>query len=271
MTLLLQYTSQTSLPVEVEGITPDRLQSKSLAEIERLEIFHGNQKLPLAELFRISGDPADGRLELAVLAGVHWIGAGMTSGAIHVRGDAGRHTGSQMQGGEICVDGSAGDWLGAEMHGGLIRVAGRGGHSVGGAYRGSPRGMTGGTILVAGDVGQEAGHSMRRGLLAIGGAAGDLVGASMIAGTILVIGSCGTRPGAGMRRGTIGLLGPQAPQLLPTFRRGVCARPLILELLLRHLRGLEFPVARELLAANYWSYHGDFLTSGRGELLVRAA
>ena len=30
---------------------PDRLREKSLAEIERLEVFHGNRKLPLAELF----------------------------------------------------------------------------------------------------------------------------------------------------------------------------------------------------------------------------
>ena len=26
----------------------------------------------------------------------------------------------------------------------------------------------------------------------------------------------------------------------------------------------------ELLTADYWTYHGDFLASGRGELLVRS-
>ena len=63
MPLRLQYIGQTSVPVEVEGIVPAALRDKSLAEIERLEIFHGNQKLPLAEMFRVSGDPSDRRLE----------------------------------------------------------------------------------------------------------------------------------------------------------------------------------------------------------------
>ncbi len=272
MPLQLQYIGQSSLPVEVEGITPDRLQALALAEIERLEIFHGNCKLPLAELFRVSGSPADGRLEFAgELAGVHWIGAGMRSGSIHVAGNAGRHVGSQMQGGEIHITGTAGDWLGAEMRGGLIRTQGRTGDLVGAAYRGSERGMTGGTILVGGDAGSEIGRNLRRGLIAVGGSAGELIGANLLAGTILVFGRSGIRPGAGMRRGTIGLFGPEPVELLPTFRRGNRARPLVVDLLLRHLRGLEFPIAGELLAADYWNYHGDLLAGGRGELLVRAA
>ena len=63
MALTLRYNADTSVPVEVEGITPDRLRNKSLAEIERLEILHGNRKVPLAELFTVSGDPADGRID----------------------------------------------------------------------------------------------------------------------------------------------------------------------------------------------------------------
>ncbi len=272
MPLRLQYIGQTSLPVEVEGIVPQLLRDKSPADIERMEIFHGNQKLPLAEFFRVTGDPADGNLEFeGALAGVHWIGARMTEGILHVAGDAGRHVGSQMQGGEIHVQGNAGDWLGAEMHGGLIRADGRAGQLVGSAYRGSRQGMTGGTILVGRDAGNEIGHSMRRGLLVVGGSAGDFVGVNMIAGTILVLGNCGMRPGAGMRRGTIGLFGPDPPPLLPTFRRGGCSRPLVLELILRHVRELAFPIADELFQANYWNYHGDFVAAGRGELLVRAA
>ena len=51
MPLTLRYHAQTSVPVEIEGVVPDRLRDKSLAEIERLEVFHGNRKLPLAELF----------------------------------------------------------------------------------------------------------------------------------------------------------------------------------------------------------------------------
>ena len=35
------------------------------------------------------------------LSGVHWIGAHLRSGEVHVHGAAGRHIGSEMRGGEI--------------------------------------------------------------------------------------------------------------------------------------------------------------------------
>jgi formylmethanofuran dehydrogenase subunit C len=272
MPLQLRYKAQTSVPVEVEGIFPGNLRDKSLAEIERLEIFHGNQSLPLAELFDVGGDPADERLNFeGNLAGVHWIGAHLNGGLIHVAGDAGRHVGSQMRAGQIHVQGDASDWVGGEMHGGLIHVHGRAGHLVGSAYRGSRRGMTGGTILVDGDAGNEIGQTLRRGLLAVGGTCGDFVGANMIAGSILVFGGCGGRPGAGMRRGTIGLLGGPTPELLPTFRQGCRCRPLVVALLLRHLSELGFAVPEGLSEADYWLYHGDLVTIGRGELLIKAS
>ena len=177
------------------------------------------------------GRPGDGRIDFeGQLAGVHWIGARMSEGVIHVEGDAGRHVGSEMTGGEIHVSGSAGDWVGGELHGGLIHVRGRG-TSHRAAYRGSRRGMTGGTILIGGDVGNEIGHTMHRGLLAVGGGCGDFAGISMIAGTIFVFGPCGIRPGAGMRWGTIGLFASEPPKLLPTFRRGGRDRLLIVQLL----------------------------------------
>ena len=62
MPLVLQYNAQTAVPVEIEGLVPNAVRDKPLAEIERLEIFHGNQKLPLAEFFSVSGDPGDGRI-----------------------------------------------------------------------------------------------------------------------------------------------------------------------------------------------------------------
>jgi formylmethanofuran dehydrogenase subunit C len=271
MPLKLQYQAQTTIPVEIEGLTPDAIRDKTLAEIEQFPIFHGNQQLPLAELFRVSGDPSDGRMEFeGDLAGVHWIGAGMSSGQIHVAGSVGRHLGSEMKGGEIHVQGNASDWVGGEMHGGLIHVLGRAGHLVGAAYRGSRRGMTGGTILVGGDVGDEIGHTMRRGLLAVGGSAGDCAGFNMIAGTILVFGGSGIRPGAGMRRGTIGLFGAEPPRMLPSFRRGPVDQPLFLRLLLRELNRLGFSFAPELMSAEIQFYAGDFVAAGKGEILLRA-
>lgn len=272
MTLHLRYRGGTTVPVEVEGILPETVGDKSLADIEKLEIFQGNCQLALAEFFDVTGDPSDGQMEWeGDLAGVHWIGAHMTSGRIRIAGNAGRHVGSEMSGGEIVVDGDASDWVGGELHGGLIRVRGRAGHLVGAAYRGSARGMTGGTILIGGEAGNEIGHSMRRGLLAVGGRAADLVGFNMRAGTILVFGDSGIRHGAGMKRGTLGFFGPHPPPLLPSFRRACRYRPEALILVLRHLRMLGFPVPDDLWAAQFDLYNGDLIEGGRGEVLIKAA
>src|SRR5262249_22057107 len=121
MSITLTYRGETSLPVEIEGLTPDWAWDKSRQEVERFEIFHGNLKLPLAELFSVTGHPGDKRFDFeGNLAGVHWIGAHMRDGQIHIHGPAGRHVGSELRGGEIHVAGDAGDWLGSEMRGGTI-------------------------------------------------------------------------------------------------------------------------------------------------------
>ncbi len=44
MSLTLTYRATTSVPVEIEGVVPDRLRDKSLAEIEHIEVFHGNRQ-----------------------------------------------------------------------------------------------------------------------------------------------------------------------------------------------------------------------------------
>jgi formylmethanofuran dehydrogenase subunit C len=269
MPLSLTYHGETSVPVEIEGLTPDWARDKSLAEIERFEIFEGNRKIPLAEMFKVGGDPTDGEFQFeGNLVGVHWIGAHMRSGRIIIRGPAGRHVGSDMHGGEIDVEGDAGGWVGAEMHGGLIRVRGDAGHLVGAAYRGSAKGMTGGTILVDGSAGNEIGHSMRRGMIAIGGAAGDMAAFNMLAGTVLVLGECGIRPGAGMKRGTICLLGP-APSLLPTFRYACTTRLTVLSLMLHYVQEKGMAVDASLRQAEVEVHNGDMVALGKGEILLR--
>jgi formylmethanofuran dehydrogenase subunit C len=271
MPLHLTLKSKSAVPLEVEGITPDVVRDKSLAEIETLEMFQGNLRLPLAEFFAIRGNAADGVMEWeGDLAGVHWIGAKMTVGKIVIEGNGGRHIGSEMQGGEIHVLGNAGDWVGGEMHGGLIHVRGRAGHLIGAAYRGSAKGMTKGTILIGGDAGNEIGHTLRRGLIAIGGNVGDLAGFNMLAGTILLFGESGIRHGAAMKRGTIGFFGPKLPPMLPTFRRACRYRPDALLLILRELRRRDFAVAEELFSSFYDLYNGDLIEGGRGEILMRA-
>jgi formylmethanofuran dehydrogenase subunit C len=268
MPLRLTYQSDTTIPVEVEGLLPRSVRELSLPQIERYEIFHGNEKRPLADFFTVSGSADDNRIEFAgSMKGVHWIGAHLDDGVIHVDGDAGRHVGSEMTGGEIHTTGNVGDWLGGESHGGLIHVRGSAGDHVGAAYRGSKRGMTGGAILVEGAVGDELGHTMRRGLIAVGGC-GDFPAINMVAGTILVFGPCGIRPAAGMRRGTLGLFGSNSPALLPTFRTGSRDRPLVVELLLRELSRLNYPVPKQLEKCDFRTIHGDLVTVGRGEILI---
>jgi formylmethanofuran dehydrogenase subunit C len=268
MAISIRYIAKTSVPVEVEGFTPDWACDKSVSEIERFEIFHGNCKVPLAELFQVSGDASDKQMDFeGDLSGVHWIGAHMKSGMVRIHGAAGRHVGSQMRGGEILVEGDAGGWVGAEMHRGLIHVKGNARHLIGAAYRGSSKGMTGGTILIDGNAGNEIGLTMRRGLIAIGGNAGDLIGFNMIAGTILVFGESGIRPGAGMRRGTIALLGPNPPQLLPSFRYATTSQQVSVRLMLMNLRKKGFGVDESLLQSEFDLYHGDLVSVGRGEIL----
>ena len=128
--------------------------------------------------------------------------------------------------------------------------------------------MTGGTILVDGSTGNDVCLNFRRGLVAVG-ACGDFVGANMIAGTALVFGACGNRPAANMRRGTVGLFGGDPPTLLVSFKKSGTFKPPFLRPMFRYLRTLGFAVPDECLDANYSVYHGDHVSVGRGEILIR--
>lgn len=272
MSIKLTYRGHSTIPVEVEGLTPDWAVDKSLAEIERFEIFHGNRRLPVAEIFSVTGDPGDMRIDFeGDLANVHWIGASMRRGSIHVHGSAGRHAGSEMRGGEIHIQGDASNWLGCEMRDGLIHVRGNAGDLVGAAYRGSPQGMRGGAILIDGDAGNELGLSMQQGIIAVGGRAGDMLGFNMSDGTIIILGESGIRAGAEMRAGTIAMLGPTPPPVLPSFRFDRQADPESLKQTLLDLRakGLRFEDTQ--IPSQVSIYVGDLISEGTGELQMRHA
>lgn len=270
MSIKLTYFGETSVPVEVEGLTPDWACDKSRAEIERFEVFHGNRKIPLAELFSVTGDAGDRRFDFeGDLAGVHWIGAHMRTGQIHVHGPAGRHVGSEMRDGEIHVVGDAAGWVGCEMRGGLIHIKGNAGHLVGAAYRGSAQGMRGGTIIVEGNAGHEIGLLMKSGLIAIGGHAGDMIGFNKSAGAIVVLGDAGIRPGAGMRGGTIVLLGPRPSSLLPSFRFDRTILSDALFPMLEDLREKGLPFDEKKHSATMDVFIGDLIEEGTGAIYVR--
>jgi formylmethanofuran dehydrogenase subunit C len=267
MSLTLKYLADSSLPVDLEGVTPFSLRAKSLDEIRRLEVLQGNRRVSLGDLFQVSGDHSDAQIRFdGDLRSVHHIGSNMDGGEIVVNGDAGHHLGAGMASGTIAIAGNSSDWVGAEMKGGVISIRGSVGDHAGAAYPGSKRGMTEGSILIRGGAGHGVGRSMRRGLVAIGGTCGGDLGFGMIAGTILAFGACRGPVGAEMRRGTIGLFGPDAPPFLPTFRRAGRFRPRFLSLIERELNRLGFEAARGMSDRDLTLYHGDLLSLAKGEV-----
>jgi len=265
--LVLTRRASSPIPLEVEGIIPEKLAGLSLLDVARLPVYHGNRTEPLGDWFDVSGDAADGVLRFAGdTATVKHVGAGMTSGRVEVEGGVGMHAGAAMRGGSLTVRGDAGDWLGAEMNGGTIAVFGRAGSQVGAAYRGSRRGMTGGEIHVRGSAGDEVGLLMRRGLIAVGGSCGQFAGASMIAGSVFVFGPLGGRAGAGMKRGTV-YAGGGVTDLPPSFRETCGYAPTFLPLYVRHIaQAGVIPVGRAAVRVRCW--RGDLLHGGTGEVLV---
>ncbi|MFP6765103.1 MAG: formylmethanofuran dehydrogenase subunit C [Planctomycetaceae bacterium] len=272
MSLTIRIRQQTSIPVEVDSLRMDVVREQSADEVKATLIQYGNKQLPLGEFFDVQGSAGDEHLVWeGDCSHVKLIGSELASGEIRVEGNAGMHLGAEMTGGEITVTGDVADWAGAEMHGGLIQIHGNAGHLPGAVYRGGFKGMTGGEILIHGHAGNEIGHGMRRGLIAVGGRSGDAPGVNMIAGSIFLFGNSGIRPGAGMKRGSIVFFGREAaPAMLPTFRSGGRCEPVFLRTYLQHLKSRGFPVPEGVLEAGYDRYNGDFLETGKGEILIRA-
>ncbi len=102
---------------------------KSTQEIAGLEVWEGNRKRTLGELFEIDGEAGTALEEVSIRvlgdAGrVRRIGEAMSAGRIVVEGDAGMHLGEGMKGGTITVAGDAGSWAGSKMRMGTIEVKG---------------------------------------------------------------------------------------------------------------------------------------------------
>jgi len=200
VTLTLTLREAPAAPVRAEALAPDRLAGLGAAEIERLELWHGNRRAAVGDLFAVAGGVSDDVRVEGDLRRVSGLGTRMAGGRLTIAGDAGPHTGAEMAGGDIVVEGDAGDSAGVGMRGGRLVVRGSAGRRLGAAYPGERAGMSGGEILVHGDAGDEAGAGLRRGLIAVAGRTGDAAGLSALAGTIVAFGALGAHPGAGMRR-----------------------------------------------------------------------
>lgn len=260
-----------TIPLELDGVTPDKVANLSALGVGKLPVWHGNRREELGQFFDVSTRVTTAPQADLQFAGdtrnVHRIGAGMTGGFVYVENDAGRHAGAGMTGGTLVIDSTAGDWLGAEMKGGAIEVRGSAGNLVGAAYRGSRRGMTGGTIHVRGGAGDEVGLLMRRGLIAVERGIGEFAAASMIAGTVVVAGAVGRAAGAGMKRGTLLVLGDE-PELGPGFRFSCEYAPAFLGLLRSDLQRLGYSPAKALDRRTVRCFRGDLVNGGTGELLI---
>src|SRR6202020_1159423 len=94
MTLQLRSKKVGPIPVEADGVAPDKLAGKTLAEIERLPLQHGNARVSLAEFFDVSGSTDGDDIVIDGDCGhVKRLGAGMARGRMTINGNAGMHLG----------------------------------------------------------------------------------------------------------------------------------------------------------------------------------
>jgi formylmethanofuran dehydrogenase subunit C len=264
--LTLTLRDEPTVPLETEGLSPDRLATRRRGEVEALAVWHGNQRAQVRDFFAVSGSAGEELRVEGDLRRVKFLGAGMTAGRMTIVGDAGMHTGAGLRGGELVVAGAVGDFAGVGMRGGRLIVEASAGHHLGGHQPGEHAGMRGGEVLVFGDAKEQVGAGLRRGLIAVAGRVGDAAGLRMLAGTIVALGGFGARPGAAMRRGTI--VAMSHVTLLPTFGFACSYRPPFLRLYLRHLRALGLPLTDEQIEGRYARWCGDGLELRRGEILM---
>jgi len=106
------------VPVNGECISPDNFVSKSIKEISQLQLWEGNRRRVLSELFILDGEEVGDELTATSLrlvgdfGKVRRIGARMTGGEVLIEGNVGMHLGEEMKGGKITVLGEEGSWAG---------------------------------------------------------------------------------------------------------------------------------------------------------------
>ena len=268
MRIELELLSTGSLPVDLGVLSPSKVLSLPIQEIEKLTVLVAGFPYELGEHFKVA--QSDGGVDELVLCGstnrIVSAGFRMNSARLAIHGDVGPFTGAEMSGGELEVFGNAGDCLGVAMAGGSLRVHGNTGDWCGAVHPGHTKGMTGGTLIVDGNVGSEAGAGMHRGLLVIAGDSGGYTGVGLLAGTIICLGRLGAGAGLEMKRGS--LVAGSSGFLLPGFRPAGDADLEWLRIYLAclHRSGLPVPIDWERRPPKRFT--GDHLVTGKGEVLV---
>lgn len=249
-TITISPLKAFDISVEAEIISADKFASLNLGQIRNLEVWQGNRKRKLSDLFKVDGDenvalPEETLIRLeGDFSRVKRIGEGMSAGTVDIVDSIGMHAGNNMKGGLLQVGGNADDWLGREMRGGKIVVKGNAGNYAGSGYRGEKCGMRGGEIQISGNAGAYLGEHMCGGSIHVDGNVGDFPGAANQGGTIFIGGST-YLPGAEMTKGTITVRGKV--RVLPSFQKADIV---------------------SLDGADHQKYIGDLVENGKGELLV---
>ena len=245
------------LPIEGKNVTPDIFTGKTVKEIEALEMWEGNRKRTIGEMFDVKDDGTSSEEFTIKIEGnicsVRNIGTQMSKGQIIVDGDVGMHLGEAMTGGCISVFGNAESWVGSRMKDGTIEIKGNAGDYIGAAYRGSTEGMNGGKIIIHGNAGHEVGCFMRGGFIKILGNVGIFAGIHMRGGTIFVQGVSQGRAGAQMKGGKIVLAG-HSEDVLPTFT-------------IEEIKA-KVKVDGEKIEGPLYRFTGDMADNGKGKLFV---
>jgi formylmethanofuran dehydrogenase subunit C len=270
--IALTLKATPSLRVDMRGIAPLSLAAANPDSIGQHTVWHGNERVALADLFAIKvrerKEPAPTLRLVGDLSRFDRIGWAMDGGRIEIEGDAGDYLGALMTTGEIHCTRDGGMFAGCEMAGGGMLVEGSVGDFAAATQPGSMEGMRGGALIVRGNAGERLGDRMRRGLLAVLGNAGDFAASRLVAGTVAIGGSLGAHPAFGMRRGTL-LLAQVQPQLASTFVPSVHDISVYWHLLARQIsacggpfEGLGARLPRRLV--------GDLAVDGKGEVLCFA-
>jgi formylmethanofuran dehydrogenase subunit C len=266
--LTLTLREQPPHPLDCSELTPTRLQALSLKAIRSLPLEGGPEPVKLGDFFDIDGK-SDGTALAIVNRGARldFIGAGLESGSISVRGGAGRFAARGMRGGTLSIRGGAHDFLASGMRGGLVEVTGDVGDFCAGALPNEAFGLNGGTVIVNGNAGNRLGDRQRRGIVVVTGNAGDFTASRLFAGSVVVMGNAGQTTGLGMRRGTVLVCG-EMESLPSTYGTSGRVELPFMGLFVRHL-ATHHKVCRPLLALGsfFERFCGDLGQGGTGEIL----
>jgi formylmethanofuran dehydrogenase subunit C len=249
----LKLKKQPQFPLEAEVISPDNIAGKTTAQLKKLDLYYGNEIVPLSDFFDVSGKSNNVKDTTIIIDGnlsnVKRIGEKMTDGEIIINGNVGMHVGNQMEGGKITVNGNASDWAGAMLKGGELEITGDAGNYIGAAYRGNWIGMENGIIKVKGKIGRESMLWARSSkgaekfpMLKCGGAEAFL-GMHNHGGTIIVEGDVDLYAGADQAWGQIIIKG-KVPRLLPSYKK------------MGEISEIELPNG-EKITGNFIEYSGD--------------